>query len=82
MIDRNKLHGSIDLVGDATGIHGEAWGTAELAKRKPRPDLSPDEGLPADTKLWAILQNASGGVWGGCVYDVEAIAARMGGSAT
>jgi putative YjhG/YagF family dehydratase len=77
VIDRNTLHGSVDLVGDATGFHGEAWGTAELAKRKPRPDLSPDELLPEDTRLWALLQNASGGVWGGCVYDVEAIARQL-----
>jgi len=77
MIDRNKLFGSVDLVGDATGIHGDAWGFKELAKRSPRPDLAPDPDLPADTKLWAVLQNASGGVWGGCVYDPEAIAARL-----
>ncbi len=77
IIDRDKLHGSVDLVGEANGIHGEAWGTAELAKRKPRLDLKPDELLPEDTKLWALLQNASGGVWGGCVYDVEAIAKRL-----
>jgi putative YjhG/YagF family dehydratase len=79
VVDRTTLHGSVDLVGDATGIHGEAWGTAELAKRSPRTDLAPDLSLPADTKLWAVLQNASGGVWGGCVYDVEAIAKRLGG---
>jgi dihydroxyacid dehydratase/phosphogluconate dehydratase len=78
VIDRNTLHGTVDLVGDAAGNHGEAWGTVELAKRKPRPDLAPDESLPADTRLWAMLQNASGGVWGGCVYDVEAIAERLG----
>jgi hypothetical protein len=29
--------------------------------------------LPADTRLWAALQRVSGGTWGGCVYDVEAI---------
>jgi hypothetical protein len=59
------------------GTHGPEWGTAELARRAPRPDLAPDPGLPDDTKLWAVLQNASGGVWGGCVYDAEAIAARL-----
>jgi putative YjhG/YagF family dehydratase len=79
VIDRNTLHGSVDLVGDASGIHEEAWGTAELARRQPRPDLTPDELLPEDTRLWALLQNASGGVWGGCVYDVEAIAAKLEG---
>jgi len=77
VIDCKALTGSVDLVGDATGINGPAWGAAELAKRKPRPDLAPDEALPEDTRLWALLQNASGGVWGGCVYDVEAIAERL-----
>jgi xylonate dehydratase len=77
VIDRNRLEGSVDLVGDASGVHGAEWGTRELAKRPPRPDLAADPALPADTKLWALLQNASGGVWGGCVYDPEAIAARL-----
>jgi putative YjhG/YagF family dehydratase len=78
-IDRNRLIGSIDLVGDATGDRGPEWGTQELARRAPRPDLAPDPLLPADTKLWAALQNASGGVWGGCVYDAEAIARKLMG---
>jgi xylonate dehydratase len=77
IIDRNKLEGTVDLIGDATGDHNPAWGTAELAKRSPRPDLAPDPGLPADTHLWAALQHASGGVWGGCVYDPEMIAAKL-----
>lgn len=77
VIDRNKLEGTIDLIGDAAGDHGPAWGTAELARRSPRPDLAPDPLLPADTRLWALLQHASGGVWGGCVYDVERIAAKL-----
>jgi len=81
VIDRNTLHGSVDLVGDATGLHGADWGTAELARRQPRPDLAPDEALPADTRLWALLQNASGGVWGGCVYDVDAVAAALASGA-
>jgi xylonate dehydratase len=76
-IDRNTLAGHIDLVGDATGEHGPDWGTAELAVRPPREDLAPDPQLPADTRLWALLQNASGGVWGGCVYDVDKIAEAL-----
>src|SRR5262249_46948264 len=79
VIDRNKLEGSIDLIGDATGDHGPAWGAAELARRAPRPDQPPDPALPADTRLWAALQHASGGVWGGCVYDSEAIIATLTG---
>jgi len=77
VIDRKTLHGSVDLVGDSTGLYGVDWGIAELAKRGPRLDLAPDAELPDDTRLWAALQNASGGIWGGCVYDADAIMARL-----
>jgi len=77
VINRITLEGTIDLVGDAAGVKGAEWGTAELLRREPRPDLSCDPALPADTRLWAALQNASGGVWGGCVYDVDAIVQRL-----
>jgi hypothetical protein len=40
--------------------------------------LAPHPELPADTRLWAALQQVSGGTWGGCVYDVDAIVARLG----
>ena len=77
VIDRNKLEGTVDLVGDASGNHGVLWGSAELTTRPPREDLAPDPALPADTRLWAALQHASGGVWGGCVYDPDLIAAKL-----
>lgn len=77
VIDRTKLEGTVDLVGNESGVKGVAWGTAELAGRSPRPDLAADPGLPADTRLWAALQHASGGVWGGCVYDPDAVAAKL-----
>jgi len=32
---------------------------------------------PADTRLWAAIQNASGGSWGGWVYDADRIAALL-----
>jgi putative YjhG/YagF family dehydratase len=80
VIDRNKLEGTVDLVGDAGGERGADWGAAELLGRGPRPDLAPDPALPADTRLWAALQHASGGVWGGCVYDPEAIIAALMGA--
>jgi putative YjhG/YagF family dehydratase len=72
-VDRNKLIGMIDLVGHGDERHDEAWGIRILAERSPRPDLAADPDLPADTKLWAVLQNACGGTWGGCVYDAETI---------
>ncbi len=77
VIDRNRLEGSVDLVGDRERIFGPEEGTRVLARRPPRPDLAPDPNLPADTRLWAALQSVSGGTWGGCVYDVEAIVARL-----
>jgi putative YjhG/YagF family dehydratase len=40
-------------------------------------DLSPDPRLPDDTRLWGALITASGGLWGGCVYDVDAIVERL-----
>jgi hypothetical protein len=38
-----------------------------------RPDLAPDPALPSDTRLWAALQEVSGGTWGGSVFDADAI---------
>jgi dihydroxyacid dehydratase/phosphogluconate dehydratase len=66
-IDRNKLEGSVNFVA----------GDAELAARPLRTDLAPDPQLPGATRLWALLQDASGGTWGGCVFDVDAIAERL-----
>jgi dihydroxyacid dehydratase/phosphogluconate dehydratase len=77
VIDRSRLEGSVDLVGDETGVKTVAWGTAELARRTSRADLAPDPALPDDTRLWAALQNASGGVWGGCVYDADVVAHQL-----
>jgi putative YjhG/YagF family dehydratase len=80
VIDRNRLEGSIDLVGEGDTHFGSEEGTRVLARRAARPDLAPDPELPDDTRLWAALQAASGGTWGGCVYDVEAIVARLSGT--
>jgi putative YjhG/YagF family dehydratase len=77
VIDRNRLEGSVDLVGEGEREFGPEEGARVLARRPPRPDLAADPDLPADTRLWAALQAASGGTWGGCVYDVEAIIGRL-----
>jgi xylonate dehydratase len=82
IIDRNKLHGTANLVsqlGNAEGFSAEQ-GTRELEKRAPREDLAPHPELPEDTRLWAALIHASGGVWGGCVYDADAILSQLGGT--
>ena len=73
VVDRNRLEGSIDLVGDEQREFGVEEGTRFLAARAMRADLTPDAKLPADTRLWGALQRASGGSWAGCVYDVEKI---------
>ena len=73
IVDRVNLTGSLDLVGHDGQRYAPQQGADVLAGRAAHPDLAPDPDLPADTRLWAALQNASGGTWGGCVYDVDAI---------
>jgi dihydroxyacid dehydratase/phosphogluconate dehydratase len=73
LIDRNRLEGSIDLVGSEDNLFGPEEGVRVLERRQPRPDLSADPDLPDDSRLWAALQNVGGGTWGGCVYDVNII---------
>ena len=73
VVDRVRLTGSIDLVGDASREFSADEGAQVLAARAARDDLRPDDRLPDDTRLWAALQRASGGTWGGCVYDVDRI---------
>lgn len=73
VIDRGRLEGSLDLVGEDGRRFSPEEGARVLAARVPRADLSPDPELPDDTRLWAALQQAGGGTWGGCVYDVDRI---------
>jgi putative YjhG/YagF family dehydratase len=77
-VDRNTLAGTVDLVGEGDVTFGPEEGARVLAARAPRPDLAPHPALPADTRLWAALQQASGGTWGGCVFDVESIITALG----
>jgi putative YjhG/YagF family dehydratase len=73
VIDRAGLTGSVNLVGDAESEFSAQEGAHRLAARSAREDLRPHPDLPDDTRLWAALVQASGGVWGGCVYDTEKI---------
>jgi dihydroxyacid dehydratase/phosphogluconate dehydratase len=77
IVDRNRLEGSVDLVGAGETVFGVEEGTRVLTRRAPRADLAPDPDLPDDTRLWAALQRVSGGTWGGCVYDVNAIVRKL-----
>jgi len=64
VIDRATQTGTVNFLGD-------------LNARPLRADLAPDPALPPETRLWAALQNASGGTWGGCVFDVDKIYSRL-----
>lgn len=77
VVDRNGLKASVDIVG-----HGDIEWTPDeaarvLAERPLRDDIAPDPGLPADVALWSRLQSVSGGLWGGCVYDHDAIISAL-----
>ncbi|MBB6053697.1 YjhG/YagF family D-xylonate dehydratase [Armatimonas rosea] len=66
IVDRVNLTASVNLTSDP-----------DFATRPLRDDLAPDPQLPDDTRLWAALVTASGGLWGGCVYDTESILAKL-----
>ncbi|MEO6003758.1 MAG: YjhG/YagF family D-xylonate dehydratase [Opitutus sp.] len=64
-INTVALEGTVEVVTDDL---------AGFLARPRHPDLVPDERVPTDTRLWAALQDASGGPWAGCVYDADRIA--------
>lgn len=73
VIDRTRLEGAVNLVGTGERLFGAEEGARLLASRSLHPELQPDGALPADTRLWAALQHASGGPWAGAVFDAERI---------
>ena len=77
VINRTTLEGTLDFVGEAGRKFSPEEGAQILARRASRDDLAPAANLPADTRLWAALQQAGGGTWGGCVYDVESVLALL-----
>lgn len=66
-IDCRNMTGSVDYAGDLD----------ELLTRPMNEVVQPLPNVPDDTRLWAAMQNVSGGTWGGCVYDVDAIIAKL-----
>ena len=77
VIDRRSLEATVDLVGAGGELRGAEWGSRELETRPLNPAIEPHPKLPDDTRLWAALQEAGGGAWGGCVYDVDRIVAAL-----
>ncbi len=76
-IDCKRNEGTVDLVGEGQRRFASEEGSRILAARATRKDLAPNAALPEDTRLWAALQQASGGTWAGCVYDPEQIIAML-----
>jgi putative YjhG/YagF family dehydratase len=76
-IDLKQIEGAIDFVGENHKNFTPEEGAKILSRRSTRKDLSPNLGLPDDTRLWAALQQASGGTWHGCIYDVKKIIAQL-----
>jgi putative YjhG/YagF family dehydratase len=73
IIDQNSLEGSVNFVGES-GVRVSPEEAARILELRPlRADLAADRALPPETRLWAALQQISGGSWGGCVFDVDAI---------
>jgi dihydroxyacid dehydratase/phosphogluconate dehydratase len=72
-VDTKELTGSIHFIGTIEKELSLAEAEAVLSKRPQNPNLESDPRLHNDTKLWAALQNVSGGTWGGCVFDTEKI---------
>lgn len=77
VIDQVSLEASVNFVGEGEERFGAEEGSRRLAVRSLRSDLVPDPRLPEDTRLWAALVHASGGVWGGCIYDSEKISRAL-----
>ncbi|MDX2055743.1 MAG: YjhG/YagF family D-xylonate dehydratase [Polyangiaceae bacterium] len=70
-IDTRTLIGRLNVVRrEADAVIPDA---SALERRGPHPDLAPAPELPDDTRLWAALQDLSGGVWKGAVYDADKI---------
>jgi dihydroxyacid dehydratase/phosphogluconate dehydratase len=76
-IDTRNLTGRLNFVGRQDQRVSPEEGAELLAARDLNPAVTPDPQLPDDTRVWALLQQAGGGTWGGCVYDAEAIARLM-----
>jgi hypothetical protein len=72
VIDRNRLEGSVDFVGE-NGRRFSDEG-ARILTLAPR-DLAPHQAA-GGLKLWAMLQHVSAARGGGCVYDADAVLPR------
>jgi putative YjhG/YagF family dehydratase len=73
LVNRATLEASLNFVGTSQARLTPNQGAEVLQQRPAHPRLAANAALPDDTRLWAALQQAGGGTWGGCVFDTEAI---------
>ncbi|MBS1700876.1 MAG: YjhG/YagF family D-xylonate dehydratase [Armatimonadetes bacterium] len=66
VVNTKTMEATVDLIGDP-----------DFENRSPRSGLKPHPLLPDDTRLWAAMVTASGGLWGGCVYDTDEIITKL-----
>ena len=77
IIDQKNLTGSIQFIGEGNNRYSPEKAAEVLNSRPLHRDLKAAEKLPDDTRLWAALQNVSGGTWAGCIYDVNRIIDKL-----
>ncbi len=77
IIDQKNLIGSIQFVGEKDERYSPLKAVEVLNSRSLHKDLRAADKLPEDTRLWAALQNVSGGTWAGCIYDVDKIIDKL-----
>ena len=77
VVDRIQLEASVNFVGENGEVFDVLEGARRLSLRPTLAALKADPLLPDDTRLWAALVHKSGGVWAGCIYDVEAILSAL-----
>ena len=63
----------IEITLDTKTMAGTINAMVNLESRSTRLDLERDPNLPDFIRQWALVQNLSGGVWGGCVEDVDVL---------
>ena len=61
----------IEITLNTRTMIGSINALVNLDERAPRSDLQRDPLLPDFIRQWALVQNLSGGVWGGCVEDID-----------
>jgi putative YjhG/YagF family dehydratase len=73
IIDREQLTGTINFIGTTSEKLTPEAASRVLSSRESHSKLHVNKKLPEDTRLWAALQQASSGIWSGCIYDIDKI---------